>query len=150
VSEPYLILHKVRGLPAFDVAEQMPCAVCHAVQETVDFTVPDTEDCEECSSSGFWWIIPTSGHRAYPYHHLVAEEAAIALNELRQDGTDWLITGEWADWVARVMIAPNPDWPDHYPHSTSSYPHSTSSKPFSVRNLLTALGLTKPIKKRKF
>jgi hypothetical protein len=25
-------------------------------------------DCTECDSLGYWWIIPTSGHRAYPWH----------------------------------------------------------------------------------
>jgi len=42
VSERYLILHKVRGEPAFDIAQKI-----------------EVEDEE-------WWIIPTSGHRAYP------------------------------------------------------------------------------------
>jgi hypothetical protein len=41
MSELYLIAHKVRGEPAFDIAIKM----------------------------GDWWIIPTSGHRAYPYWH---------------------------------------------------------------------------------
>ena len=45
-SEPYLILHKVRGEPAFDVAVQLHVK------------------CE--SDPGPWWVIPTSGHRAYP------------------------------------------------------------------------------------
>lgn len=40
--EPFLILHKVRGEPAFDIAERW------------------TFDGEE------GWIISTSGHRAYP------------------------------------------------------------------------------------
>lgn len=44
MSVPHLILHKVRGEPAFDIAEP--------------FT---TEDGEEM------WIVSTSGHRAYPY-----------------------------------------------------------------------------------
>lgn len=44
MSVPHLILHKVRGSPAFDVAEP--------------FT---TEDGEEM------WIVSTSGHRAYPW-----------------------------------------------------------------------------------
>jgi hypothetical protein len=44
-SEPYLIAHKVRGAPALDIAVQM-----HVADEV-------------------WWIIPTSGHRAYPYWH---------------------------------------------------------------------------------
>ena len=44
MTELYLIAHKVRGEPAFDIAIKM-----------------EMEDGEE------WWIIPTSGHRAYPY-----------------------------------------------------------------------------------
>jgi len=39
----YLIAHKVRGEAAFDVAVKMEMA------------------------DGDWWIIPTSGHRAYPF-----------------------------------------------------------------------------------
>ena len=42
MSDLYLILHKVRGAPAFDVAERIQLG--------------DEEG----------WIIPTSGHRAYP------------------------------------------------------------------------------------
>lgn len=42
MSEPYLILHKVRGEPAFDIAIQLQ--------------IGDEEG----------WIIPTSGHRTYP------------------------------------------------------------------------------------
>lgn len=43
MTEPFLILHKVRGEPAFDVAIRL-----------------------EDDSEGECWIIPTSGHRAYP------------------------------------------------------------------------------------
>src|SRR3990167_1942033 len=50
MGEPYIIAHKVRGEPAFDVAEQMQVG-------------------EE-----LWWIIPTSGHRAYPYYSLALRE----------------------------------------------------------------------------
>ena len=39
----YLIAHKVRGEAAFDIATQL------AVGDEI------------------WWIIPTSGHRAYPF-----------------------------------------------------------------------------------
>lgn len=49
MSEPYLILHKVRGEPAFDIAERL-------------------EQSSE-NSGADWWIIPTSGHRAYPLDH---------------------------------------------------------------------------------
>lgn len=43
----YLIAHKVRGQPGFDVA--IRC-----------------DDMGTPSDPGPWWIIPTSGHRAYP------------------------------------------------------------------------------------
>lgn len=46
-SEPFLILHKVRGEPAFDIA--IEC-----------------EDMGTETDPGPWWIVPTSGHRAYP------------------------------------------------------------------------------------
>jgi len=46
----YLIAHKVRGELAFDVAIKM--------------FVKDDE---------FWWIIPTSGHRAYPFWNEVID-----------------------------------------------------------------------------
>ena len=46
MSELYLIAHKVRGAPAFDIAERMP-------------------ELDEGDDLG--WIIPTSGHRAHPY-----------------------------------------------------------------------------------
>ena len=42
MSDLYLILHKVRGEPAFDIAQKIQ--------------IGDEEG----------WIIPTSGHRAYP------------------------------------------------------------------------------------
>lgn len=42
----YIIAHKVRGERAFDVA------------------IPLVTESDE-----IWWIIPTSGHRAYPYWH---------------------------------------------------------------------------------
>ena len=53
---PYLIAHKVRGLPAFDIAVKMICPQCDG-----------NAVCNECDDQGFWWIIPTSGHRAYPW-----------------------------------------------------------------------------------
>ena len=43
MTEVYLIAHKVRGEAAYDVASPLEVG-----QE-------------------IWWIIPTSGHRAYPY-----------------------------------------------------------------------------------
>jgi hypothetical protein len=66
----HLILHKVRGEPAFDIAEKLQ--------------IGDEEG----------WIIPTSGHRAYPYW--VAE-----LTEFQQSLLD------------DTSIIPS-DLPDHY------------------------------------
>lgn len=43
----YLIAHKVRGELAFDVAIQV--------------------DIGTATDPGPWWVIPTSGHRAYPF-----------------------------------------------------------------------------------
>ena len=75
MSELYLIAHKVRGEPAFDIAIKM----------------------------GDWWIIPTSGHRAFPHWH---EE----LNEVF-DGNRYDILRNW-DGRPPPMPA---DLPDHYP-----------------------------------
>jgi hypothetical protein len=55
MTELYLIAHKVRGEPAFDIAVRVECPECHAME------------CAECDHTGYWWIVPTSGHRAYPY-----------------------------------------------------------------------------------
>lgn len=46
MTEPYLIFHKVRGEPTFDVAIRL--------------------DQSSVNSDEEWWIIPASGHRAYP------------------------------------------------------------------------------------
>jgi len=36
----------------------MTCPECHG---------EDVMACPECNYIGYWWIIPTSGHRAYPF-----------------------------------------------------------------------------------
>lgn len=61
MTDLFLIAHKVRGEPSFDVAIQMECPCCEA------------QGCHECDQLGYWWIIPTSGHRAYPYHSVDIE-----------------------------------------------------------------------------
>ena len=80
MTDPYLIAHKVRGEPAFDIAIRIPCPECHAC------------GCEECDQLCYWWIVPTSGHRAYPYDH-------------------------WALFdICNITTGPMPiDLPDHYP-----------------------------------
>ena len=52
----YLIAHKVRGEPAFDIAQHMTCPACEGTDD----------HCISCDGAGHWWIIPTSGHRAWP------------------------------------------------------------------------------------
>lgn len=89
-SELYLILHKVRGEPAFDIATKLQ--------------IGDEEG----------WIIPTSGHRAYPWFHQ-------PLHEIVQDDL--------------MAIASLPDEvPDHYPSK------SVDDRP---KFTLESLGLTK-------
>jgi hypothetical protein len=70
----YLILHKVRGEPAFDIAEKLQ--------------IGDEEG----------WIIPTSGHRAYPYKTWDLERMGYNLER------------------------PPDDWPDHYQVQGSAPP----------------------------
>ena len=122
-SDLFLIAHKVRGEPAFDVAIQMECPhCCHG-------DIP-TAGCHECDSLGFWWIIPTSGHRAYPWWHQ-------ALDGLGQ-GSD---IGFWPDPIIDEMPE---GLPDHY--------RCRAAPPL---DLATALGIAKklhsplaPIKRR--
>lgn len=79
---PYLIVHKVRGKPAFDIAIQMQ-------------VVPDEES---------WWIIPTSGHRAYPFWHTSLE--GVLKGDLCVSLTD--------SWLAHKLVNMPEGHPDHY------------------------------------
>jgi hypothetical protein len=56
MTELYLVAHKVRGEPAFDIAQHMTCPKCEGTND----------HCDACDGAGHWWIIPTSGHRAFP------------------------------------------------------------------------------------
>ncbi len=81
----YLIAHSVRGEAAFDVTTKMECPHCTGRD------LNDAHTCFECDGNGYWWIIPTSGHRAFPYFD-------IQLNP---------------EWMAILNEMP-PGWPDHY------------------------------------
>lgn len=96
----YLIAHKVRGQPAFDIAQRLQ--------------IGDEEG----------WIIPTSGHRAYPSDYFQLDWA--------RDGNDQVIIEH--------LALPDADWPDHYPTRADSTRISTSAP----HDLLTSLGLLKP------
>lgn len=95
----YLIAHSVRGQPAFDIAIQMPM---------------DDE---------IWWIIPTSGHRAYPYWTRTLAMFMFAADELDP-----------------LPLMP-PDWPDHY---WAKGQVSDLDQPKPELSLASALGLVQP------
>lgn len=106
MTDLYLIAHKVRGEPAFDIATNMICPECNDGE--------DCEGCPECDGTGLWWIIPTSGHRAYPIMNW-------PLNALcHNDGKDY-------DWSLDVItesgpLAKHPKFaslPDHYPERSA-------------------------------
>lgn len=69
----FLIAHKVRGQVAFDVAEKMQCSVCEG---TLIKKIGDGagQPCDQCENAGYWWIISTFGHRAYPFWHEALDE----------------------------------------------------------------------------
>jgi hypothetical protein len=77
---PHLILHKVRGEPAFDVATQL---------------------------DNGWWIIPTSGHRAYPCKTWRIDE----LYYSRRDTAVLAGVGHLEDIITAVDFN---ELPDHY------------------------------------
>lgn len=118
MTEPYLIAHLVRGQSAFDVAEQMPCPECVSI------------GCPECNDLGYWWIVGTSGHRAYPYGQ-------------------WLIKSYLGSMLMQQIIdgAPDPaSWPDHYP--TRSAPKSSGSSLLAALSLHLPPQRSAPIKRR--
>ena len=90
-DELYLILHKVRGEPAFDIAQKI----------------------EIGKEEG--WIIPTSGHRAYP----LTWTSLTTLN-MSLDGVDM-----------------PPDHPDHYNPKRDDNAHLIDA----AREILTRKGL---------
>lgn len=102
-EELFLILHKVRGEPAFDIA--------HKLQ------IGDEEG----------WIIPTSGHRAFPYWH--HELAIMTWPEIMDDPS------------LLPPLTPPADWPDHY--NLTREP-TTASRPLS-----SLLSLVKKVPKLK-
>lgn len=147
MTDLYLIAHKVRGEPAFDIAQQMECPICKGVG-CAGLHPEDAYEgpsCDECEALGYWWIIPTSGHRAHPIW-------AEPLNH-------FVTIDLTADTVNIAWISDKPAWgygtcsmpdfgaaPDHYP--TAAEPRRS---PTAGRGLLARLGLLRaqaPIKRR--
>ena len=103
MSEPFLIAHKVRGAPAFDIAEQILCPECQGAE------------CPECDQTGHWWVVTTSGHRAYPWH-------TISLHTIEGLGLGF-----------EAEFGPMPEGlPDHY----NSHAAPATSRPSSLTALL--------------
>ena len=102
MSEPYLILHKVRGAPAFDIAERHD-------METNEI-----------------WIIPTSGHRAYPSWTKPLSELGIV--SLPDTNIGWGYDPETGTIEGLVIL---PSYPDHY---TINDALSTKPKPVVRRD----------------
>jgi hypothetical protein len=124
----YLILHKVRGEPAFDIADKLDCPVCESARQGLDHGRDYAGNCNSCDD-GYWWIIPTSGHRAYPYQ-------------------TWPMQMMWhhttnGDYVP-TLVEPPAGWPDHYPMDVGAPP-----KPdINIMSLIS--GLLPKMKDRRF
>lgn len=110
MSDLYLIAHLVRSEPAFDIASQV---------ETESETI---------------WIIPTSGHRAWPYWSKAMNEIRIYSHEDEGGCAIHL----WGDEPPKP---PSSDWPDHYSIPTTKGPFLT--------NLAAALGFKREEVKRR-
>jgi hypothetical protein len=125
MTELYLVAHKVRGEPAFDIATRLECPECEG-------TGPEHGSCVECESLGYWWIVPTSGHRAYPWWW--TDLAYVGL----RDGEPGNTLGHDIETLCGAM---SPDLPDHYAHKAAP-----------AVDLATALGLrdARPISSQPF
>jgi hypothetical protein len=106
-DELYLILHRVRGEPAFDIAQKM----------------------SDMSRDEDWWIIPTSGHRAYPYRWWILEDLA-DVTDINNEG--------FHDRPATFDHTVPADWPDHYRQRAKPNPNPGQKW---NRTILIELGL---------
>ena len=94
VSELYLILHKVRGEPAFDIAQKLQ------IGEVVG------------------WIIPTSGHRATPYKWWPLTDLERDIGQGYWDSVSFKLPADWPDHYA-VRVVEVPRLRSNSPSSTS-------------------------------
>lgn len=102
---PYLIAHVVRSEPAFDIAIK-------------------AEDMGTDSDPGPWWIMPSTGHRCYPYWNISFAE---------------IDTTQTGCVFASCPDTPPEDWPDF-----CHYTLAPASNPEKGLELLAQLGLLKP------
>ena len=122
MTDLYLIAHQVRNEPAFDVATRMECPLC-AGHDVETNTWIDPQGCYECDQLGYWWIIPTSGHRAYPYHWSALSETDLA-------------------YIHAMPL----DLPDHYPHALA--PDAPKRNLIDLLNLRPKSAPTAPFPRR--
>ena len=116
---PYLIAHKVRGEAAFDVA--IRC-----------------DDMGTDSDPGPWWIIPTSGHRAYPLMHWAL--SSLGYHFPRADCS--FDFAHLTDDTGPLAVHPDfANLPDHYSNTRSHEPAPRKDP----RQILASLGLYKPV-----
>jgi|SRR5215475_2968003 len=78
MDKQYLIAHKCRGKPAFEIAELMKCPLCEDGIRENEF------HCDECSGEGYWYITHY-GHRAYPYWSQVLDDNIFVIPEMPTD-----------------------------------------------------------------
>jgi len=103
----HLIAHLVRGAPAFDIARR-----CDSMGTADD--------------PGPWWIVPTSGHRAYPYWH--CELAQFGCGEHKET----FVRVYDLDGAYEIELDPPPaGWPDHY---------SCNDTPAAIEDILAIIG----------
>lgn len=101
MTELFLIAHSVRGEAAFDIALKMTCPHCVCIDD------PDMAyGCFDCEELGYWWIIGTSGHRAFPYW-----TKSLTNQRFFHEDTGGSQVGEWPKDIAARMP---PGWPDHF------------------------------------
>lgn len=132
ITEPYLILHKVRGQPAFDIAIKMRCPICEGARQGLDEIGAFT--CNACDPyDGWWWIVSTSGHRAYPSDY-------IQLKHLQTD------MGEYA---VEHMAPPDDDLPDHCQYDLDRTPQGPVASPDVAKALSALIKPEPPLVRRK-
>lgn len=139
MTDLYLIAHKVRGEPAFDVACRMACACCYVDEASAHAHLPsDTfgPGCVECDETGYWWIIPTSGHRAYPWWHA---------NLLDIDDT-YQLNFEPPSYVLEGPGPMPPSLPDHY--IAKATPKVSLAEALGINKAKPATQLSLPIHRR--
>lgn len=112
----FLIAHRVRGEPTFDIAERM-----------------DAPEWGTLSDPAPWWIMPTTGWRVYPFWHY------------GPIGPEPTVDGPYFSIDMCVPFPPMPpSHPDLYELNEMFDPSTPIPDRLDAPSLLLALGLIKP------